>query len=142
MGLYWRTLEMSRTLAFSCYRCGPRVPMTEQLVAPMELRLACEQCHVVLLIVVTQAIPKAPDELRGVIRYRAGRAIDHGAGFRCHNCGKRLAHHKEGGPHNCPRCHAWHYIGSVSHPPTRPRVLRSGSTASASPPATRAFSVP
>ena len=143
MGLYFRTLEMSRHLRFACFRCPEAVEMAERLVSSTELELTCPTCATVVLIVVTAPIPTRPADLHGVIRYQvyAG-AIDHGAGFRCHNCGRRLSHSKVGGPHQCPRCHAWHHIGSVSQPPRRPRVLRSASTASSSPPATPALSAP
>jgi hypothetical protein len=144
MGIYNRTLEMSRRLSFHCYKCGPDVLMRERLLNATELQLTCDVCTVVLLIVTRSAIPKNADDLRGVIRYRAGgRAIDHGRGLRCHNCGALLiaiGKGELGGRIDCRRCRTTHHIGSVTAPPSLPRVLRSGSTGSDSPPATRALS--
>ncbi len=144
MGLYFRTLEMSRHRGFACFRCGPASVMRERLVGPNELELTCDTCALVLLVVTTDTIPRHRADLRGVIRYRPGGApLAHGEGFRCHNCGRRLAYSKEGrGPHQCPRCHTWHYLGTVSTPPRSPRVLRSTSAVSSSRPATPVSSGP
>src|SRR5258708_23116623 len=91
MGLYYRTLEMSRHLPFACYRCGPDVVMRARLISSTELELACDTCDTVLLVVVKHAIPRGPDDLSGVVRYKLGaHAIAHGTGLRCHNCGSLL----------------------------------------------------
>jgi len=137
MGLYLRTIEMSRHRRFACFRCGPAVFLRERLVTSTELELTCATgCQLVVLIVTHQPIPRTPDDLRGVIRYRGGgRLLDHGGGFRCHNCGRRLAYDTHGkGPYQCSRCHTWHYLGTVLAPPHRPRVLPCASGVSSSPP--------
>jgi len=143
LGLYYRTLEMSRNLAFACYHCGPDVYMRARRISPTELELTCDLCTVVLLIVVTEPMPRILGDLKGVVRYRpGGAALDHGKGLRCHNCGLKLVAvvtGELGGRVDCRRCRTTHFIGSVTAPPSRPRVLRSGSGASDCPPATRAL---
>src|SRR5258708_16782217 len=139
MGLYWRTIEMSRHRRFSCYRCGPDVVMRERFPSSTEVRerltasrvvhdsrgvhgveLTCDRCTIVLLIIVNQAIPSGPDDLASVVRYRPdGRPLDPRLGLRCPNFARLLVpvgKGELGGRHDCPRCRTTHFIGSATEP--------------------------
>ncbi len=145
MGLYYRTLEMSRHQPFRCFRCGPdAVALTERRVKETELELTCPTCGLLVRIVTRQSIPRRPDDLRGVVRYKFDdRPLDHGAGLRCFNCSLMLIPVGKGdvpGRHDCRRCHTVIYLVSVTIPTRPPRVLRSASDASSSPAATLASS--
>lgn len=147
MGLYYRTLEMSRHRRFACFRCGPEVPaMVERRLKDTQLELRCATCGIIVRLVTRQPIPRRPDDLRGVIRYkRDDRPLDHGAGLRCHNCALLLVpvgKGDDGGQHDCRRCHTQHFLTLGAPAASPPRVLRSASTASSSPAAMPASCAP
>lgn len=132
MAKYFRTVEMSRFIRFRCHACA--ATMAERLRHPTVLELRCtntDACGLVLLVVTTEAIPVEPTTTSAASA-RQELVLQHGEGWRCYNCGKRLQAVGKGawhGPapdqHCCPRCNTWHLFGSRVHPPALPARLRA-----------------
>lgn len=137
--MYFRTVEMGRRVRFRCHRCGG--VLDEELRRPTELWLTCGPCDLVVVVLTTEAIPRGPQPATAT-RYRLGGLLVHGAGIRCHNCGRQLLPAGKGGPGirlKCPRCHSVHLFGSRAIPPIVPPSV---SSAKRSPTAMPALSAP